>query len=123
MPRRVGGFDGVASRYGAQMQGCSYIALTKLDVLGYLERIPVCTHYELDGKRIDVFPADIDELEAARPVYEYLPGFRCDISGCRSKEELPQAALDYIRWIEEKIGCPIKYVSVGAEREACITMF
>ena len=72
---------------------------------------------------IDVFPADIDELEAARPVYEYLPGFRCDISGCRSKEDLPQAALDYIRWIEEKIGCPIKYVSVGAEREACITMF
>ena len=122
-PRRVGGFDVVASRYGAQMQGCSYIALTKLDVLGYLERIPVCTHYELDGKRIDVFPADIDELEAARPVYEYLPGFRCDISGCRSKEDLPQAALDYIRWIEEKIGCPIKYVSVGAEREACITMF
>ena len=122
-PRRVGGFDVVASRYGALMQGCTYIALTKLDVLSYLEKIPVCTHYELNGKRIDVFPADIDELEAAKPVYEYLPGFCCDISGCRSKEELPKAALDYIRFIEERVGCPIKYVSVGAERDAYITMF
>ena len=122
-PRRVGGFDVVASRYGALMQGCTYIALTKLDVLSYLEKIPVCTHYELSGRRIDSFPADIDELEAARPVYEYLPGFRCDISACRSKEDLPQAALDYIRFIEERVGCPIKYVSVGAERDAYITMF
>ena len=122
-PRRVGGFDVVASRYGALMQGCSYVALTKLDVLSYLEKIPVCVAYELDGKRIDYFPSDIDELNAAKPVYEYLPGFHCDVSGCRSKEDLPAAALDYIRYIEEAINCPIKYVSVGAEREACITMF
>ena len=122
-PRRVGGFDVVASRYGALMQGCSYVALTKLDVLSYLERIPVCVAYELDGKRIDYFPSDIDELNAAKPVYEYLPGFHCDVSGCRSKEDLPAAALDYIRYIEKAINCPIKYVSVGAEREACITMF
>ena len=122
-PRRVGGFDVVASRYGALMQGCSYVALTKLDVLSYLEKIPVCVAYELDGKRIDYFPSDIDELNAAKPVYEYLPGFHCDVSGCRSKEELPAAALDYIRYIEKAINCPIKYVSVGAEREACITMF
>ncbi|MCI7136350.1 MAG: adenylosuccinate synthase [Candidatus Limivicinus sp.] len=122
-PRRVGGFDVVASRYGALMQGCSYVALTKLDVLSYLEKIPVCVAYELDGKRIDYFPSDIDELNAAKPVYEYLPGFHCDVSGCRSKEDLPAAALDYIRYIEEAINCPVKYVSVGAEREACITMF
>ena len=122
-PRRVGGFDVVASRYGALMQGCSYVALTKLDVLSYLEQIPVCVAYELDGKRIDYFPSDIDELNAAKPVYEYLPGFHCDVSGCRSKEHLPAAALDYIRYIEKAINCPVKYVSVGAEREACITMF
>lgn len=122
-PRRVGGFDVVASRYGALMQGCSYVALTKLDVLSYLEKIPVCVAYELDGKRVDYFPSDIDELNAAKPVYEYLPGFHCDVSGCRSKEDLPAAALDYIRYIEKAINCPIKYVSVGAEREACITMF
>lgn len=122
-PRRVGGFDVVASRYGAKMQGCTYIALTKLDVLSYMEQIPVCVAYELDGKRIDRFPADIDELNAAKPVYEYLPGFHCDISGCRKVEDLPQAALNYIRYIEKAVNCPIKYVSVGAERDEYITMF
>lgn len=122
-PRRVGGFDVVASRYGAKMQGCTYIALTKLDVLSYMEQIPVCVAYELDGKRIDRFPADIDELNAANPVYEYLPGFHCDISACRKVEDLPKAALDYIRYIEKAVNCPIKYVSVGAERDEYITMF
>ena len=122
-PRRVGGFDVVASRYGALMQGCSYIALTKLDVLSYMDRIPVCVAYELNGRRIDSFPADIDDLEAAKPVYEYLPGFACDIGACRTVEDLPEAALAYIRYIEKAVGCPIKYVSVGAERDAYITMF
>ena len=122
-PRRVGGFDVVASRYGALVQGCTYIALTKLDVLSYLKKIPVCVAYELDGKRIDCFPSDIDELEAAKPVYEYLPGFNCDISNCRSVEDLPKEAFDYIRYIEKAVNCPIKYVSVGAEREAYIKMF
>ena len=122
-PRRVGGFDVVASRYGARMQGCTYIALTKLDVLSYMEQIPVCTAYELDGQRIDDFPASIDELNAAKPVYEYLPGFHCDLSACRKVEDLPKAALDYIRYIEKAVGCPVKYVSVGAERDAYIKMF
>ena len=122
-PRRVGGFDVVASRYGAKMQGCDYIALTKLDVLSYLKEIPVCVAYELDGKRIDTFPSDIDELNAARPVYEMRPGFCCDISACRKPEDLPPAAMDYIRYIEKAVGCPIKYVSVGAERDAYITLF
>ena len=85
-PRRVGGFDVVASRYGTKMQGCSYVTLTKLDVLSYMEKIPVCVAYKIDGKRVDVFPSGIEELNAAKPVYEYLPGFQCDISGCRTAE-------------------------------------
>jgi adenylosuccinate synthase len=121
-PRRVGGFDAVASRYGVMMQGCTCIALTKLDVLSYLEKIPVCTHYEVDGKTVDYFPVG-GELDRAKPVYEYMPGFHCDISKCRRPEELPKAALDYVRWIEKQVGCPIKYVSVGAERDDYIEMF
>ncbi|MEE1024237.1 MAG: adenylosuccinate synthase [Acutalibacteraceae bacterium] len=122
-PRRVGGFDVVASRYGALMQGCTYVALTKLDVLSYMDKIPVCTAYEIDGKKLESFPSSIDMLNAAKPVYEYLPGFNCDISTCRTVDDLPEAALNYIKYIENAIGCPIKYVSVGAERDAYITMF
>lgn len=122
-PRRVGGFDVVASRYGAKMQGCTYIALTKLDVLSYMDEIPVCTAYELNGEVIHTFPSDIDSLNAAKPVYEYMKGFKCDISGCRTKEDLPKEALEYIQYIEKVIECPVKYVSVGAERDAYIKMF
>ncbi|MBO5556660.1 MAG: adenylosuccinate synthetase, partial [Oscillospiraceae bacterium] len=122
-PRRVGGFDVVASRYGVKMQGCSSLALTKLDVLGYLKEIPVCVAYEIDGERVDTFPASIDRLNAAKPVYETLPGFCCDISGCRTWEELPAAARDYILYLEQAVGCPIRYVSVGAERDAYIQRY
>lgn len=92
----------VASRYGTKMQGCSYVALTKLDVLSYMEKIPVCTAYEIDGNRVDTFPSGIEELKCAKPIYEYLPGFQCDISGCRTVDDLPKAALEYIRYIEKK---------------------
>ena len=122
-PRRVGGFDVVASRYGAKMQGCTYVALTKLDVLSYMDEIPVCTAYELNGEVIHTFPSDIDSLNAAKPVYEYMKGFKCDISGCRTKEDLPKEALEYIQYIEKVIECPVKYVYVGAERDAYIKMF
>ena len=122
-PRRVGGFDVVASRYGTKMQGCTYVALTKLDVLSYMEKIPVCVAYKIGGRRVDIFPSGIDELNVAKPIYEYLPGFKCDISGCRTVDDLPKEALEYIRYIEKMIECPIKYVSVGAERDAYITMF
>lgn len=122
-PRRVGGFDVVASSYGAKMQGCTYVALTKLDVLSYMDEIPVCTAYELNGEVIHTFPSDIDSLNAAKPVYEYMKGFKCDISGCRTKEDLPKEALEYIQYIEKVIECPVKYVSVGAERDAYIKMF
>ena len=120
-PRRVGGFDVVASRYGVRMQGATEIALTKLDVLGYLDKVPVCTAYEIDGERVEDFPTGA-RLERAKPVYEYLPGFG-DVSKCRKKEDLPQTALDYIAYLEKAVGCPIKYVSVGAERDAYIEMF
>ncbi len=121
-PRRVGGFDVVASRYGVKMQGATELALTKIDVLSYLDKIPVCVAYEIDGKRVEKFPFG-EELEKAKPVYEYLDGFKCDISKCRKVEDLPGNALKYIRYIEKAVGCPIKYVSVGAERDSYVQMF
>ncbi|MCR5503079.1 MAG: adenylosuccinate synthase [Lachnospiraceae bacterium] len=120
-PRRVGAFDVVASKYGCLVQGADYIALTKMDVLSYMDRIPVCTAYEIDGVRTTDFPIGV-RLDRAKPVIEYLEGFG-DISGCRTKEALPKAALDYIRFIEEAVGCPVKYVSVGADRESYVKMF
>ena len=121
-PRRVGGFDVVASRYGTAVQGATCLALTKMDVLSYLDKIPVCVAYEVDGKLIDNFPSGHD-LDVAKPVYEYFDGWKCDISGCRRKEDLPPKALAYVEYIEKMMECPIKYVSVGAEREQYITMF
>ena len=118
-PRRVGGFDVVASRYGVRVQGCTEIALTKLDVLSYLDEIPICARYELDGREIDEFPFPA-VLADARPVETSMPGWKCDISGVRKWEDLPQAARDYVEYIEKAIGCPIGYVSVGPEREAII---
>ena len=118
-PRRVGGFDVVASRYGVRIQGATELALTKLDVLSGYGDIPVCTHYEVDGSVTDSFPSG-GALERAKPVYEYLPGFDGDISGCRSFGELPKAAQDYVNFCEDAVGCRIKYVSVGADREQII---
>ena len=118
-PRRVGPIDIVATRYGVEIQAATAIALTKLDVLSYMDRIPVCTHYLLDGKKIDRFPFPV-ALKNAKPVIEYLDGWRCDISGVRSWEELPVKAQNYVTFIEERIGCPIQYISVGPERESII---
>ena len=120
-PRRVGGFDVVASRYGVEMQGATDIAVTKLDVLSGMEKIPVCVAYELDGKRIDYFPTG-DALDRAKPVYEYLPGFSGDISACRRFADLPKQAQDYIRYLENAVSCRISYVSVGAERDEYIEL-
>ena len=120
-PRRVGGFDAVASRYGVMMQGATEIAVTKLDVLSYLEEIPVCEAYEVDGKLTTDFPMG-EELKRAKPVYRMHPGWKCDISGCRKFEDLPENAQKYVRYLEQAAGCKISYVSVGAEREAYIEM-
>ena len=121
-PRRVGPFDAVASKYGVRMQGATEIALTKLDILSYLDRIPVCVAYEIEGKRTTTFTTDRVKLAEARPVIEYLEGWKCDISGCRKKEDLPAAALRYIEYIEKAAECRIRYVSVGAERSEYLTL-
>ncbi len=118
-PRRVGPMDIVATRYGVTMQAATEIALTKLDVLSYMDTIPVCTQYELDGVRTDEFPFPA-AASRAKPVYEYLPGWKTPVGGCRSFDELPEAARAYVAFIEERINCPVKYVSVGAERDAII---
>ena len=118
-PRRVGPIDIVATRYGVEVQAATVIALTKLDVLSYMDKIPVCTHYMLDGKQIDRFPFPT-ALSHAKPVIEYFDGWKCDVSGIRRWEDLPKAAQDYINYIEEQIGCSIKYISVGAERDSII---
>ena len=121
-PRRVGGFDVVASSYGVKMQGADEIALTKLDILSFMDKIPVCVAYDIDGERTTVFPSG-EALAKAKPVYEYLDGWKCDISKCRTMEDLPKAAVDYVRYIEKITNCRIKYVSVGAERESYITVY
>ncbi|MBQ8685001.1 MAG: adenylosuccinate synthase [Clostridia bacterium] len=121
-PRRVGPFDVVASRYGIRCQGAKEIALTKMDVLSGYDEIEVCTAYELNGKIIHEFPF-IDVLDDCKPVFERVKGWKCDISACRKKEDLPKEALAYIEYIEKACDCKIKYVSVGPERDAYVEMF
>ena len=119
-PRRVGPIDLVASHYGVFCQGCDEVALTLLDVLDYMEKIPVVTGYKLtDGTITKRFPMGM-ALDTAQPVVEYLPGWHCDITAARKWEDLPQEARDYVEYLEKAIGCKITYISVGAEREAYI---
>ena len=119
-PRRVGPFDAVASRYGVQCQGCDELALTLLDVLDYMEEVPIVTAYKLtDGTTTTRFPMG-KTLDDAQPVVEKVPGWHCDITSVRKFEDLPQAAQNYVKRLEELVGCKIKYISVGPERDACI---
>ncbi|MBR1660058.1 MAG: adenylosuccinate synthase, partial [Oscillospiraceae bacterium] len=118
-PRRVGPIDLVATRYGVRCQGATALALTKLDVLSYMENIPVCARYEIDGQETDEFPFPA-LLPQAKPVVEYLPGWKCDISGARRWEELPKEARDYVEYLEKALGVPFAYVSVGAARDEII---
>ena len=118
-PRRVGPVDLVATRYGVEVQGATEIALTKLDVLSYLDEIPVCVKYVLNGKETDRFPFPA-ALGACTPVIESGKGWKQDISGVRSWEELPEEAKSYVQMIERAIRCPIKWISVGPERESII---
>ena len=118
-PRRVGPIDLVATRYGVQVQGATNIALTKLDVLSYLDEIPVCSHYIVNGKQTDEFPFPA-LLAEAKPVVEYHKGWKQDISGVRRWEDLPQEARDYVEYVEAQIGCHIGYVSVGPDRDSII---
>ena len=118
-PRRMGWFDCVASRYGCRLQGTTDVAFTVLDVLGYLDEIPVCTGYEVDGTVTEDFPVTW-KLEKAKPVLETLPGWKCDIRGIRKYEELPENCRKYIEFVEAHIGYPITMVSNGPGREDII---
>ncbi len=119
-PRRVGWLDTVAVRYGCMMQGATGIALTNIDVLSYLDKIPVCAAYETeDGTITKDFPVT-PVLEKCKPVWEYLPGWKCDISKARSFDELPENARKYVEFIEKETGCPVVIVSNGPARENTI---
>ena len=118
-PRRMGWFDVVASRYGCRVQGATEVALTVLDVLGYLDELPVCVGYEIDGKVTKDFPTT-NMLKKAKPVYEVLPGWKCDIRGIRNYDELPENCRKYVEFIEEQIGFPITMVSNGPGRDDII---
>ena len=118
-PRRVGPIDIVATRYGIQCQGATDIALTKLDVLSYMDEIPICARYELSGQETDAFPFPA-VLPDAKPVMTAMLGWKCDISKVRSWDELPENARNYVEYVERAIGCHIGYVSVGAERDSLI---
>ena len=118
-PRRMGWFDCVASKYGCRLQGATDVAFTVLDVLGYLDEIPVCVGYEIDGEVTTDFPAT-SLLKKAKPVYEYLPGWKEDIRGIRNYDELPENCRKYIEFVEEQIGYPITMVSNGPGRHDII---
>ena len=118
-PRRMGWFDCVASKYGCRMQGTTDVAFTVLDVLGYLDEIPVCVGYEIDGKVTTDFPVT-HLLEKAKPVYKTLPGWKCDIRGIRKYEDLPENCRNYIEFVEKEIGFPITMISNGPGREDII---
>lgn len=118
-PRRVGWFDAVATKYGCMVQGTTEVAFTVLDPLGYLDEIPVCVGYEIDGKVTDRFPCT-SKLEKAKPVIKKLPGWKCDITGIREFDKLPVEAQNYVNEIEKLIGFPITYVSNGPGREDII---
>ena len=118
-PRRMGWFDAVATRYGVRMQGTTEVALTVIDVLGYLDEIPMCVGYEIDGKVTKDFPTT-PQLEKAKPVWKVMPGWKCDIRGITKYEDLPEACRNYIEAIEEEIEAPITMVSNGPGRHEII---
>lgn len=118
-PRRMGWFDAVASRYGCRIQGSTEVALTVLDVLGYLDELPVCVGYEIDGEVTKDFPTTV-RLERAKPVYKVLPGWKCEIRGIRKYEDLPENCRNYIEFIEKEIETPITMVSNGPGRDEII---
>jgi adenylosuccinate synthase len=118
-PRRMGWFDCVASKYGCRLQGTTDVAFTVLDVLGYLDEIPVCVGYEIDGEVTTEFPTTA-KLEKAKPVLKTLPGWKCDIRGIKNYEELPENCRKYVEFIEEQIGFPITMVSNGPGRDDII---
>lgn len=118
-PRRVGWFDAVATKYGCALQGATDVALTIIDALGYLDEIPVCVAYEIDGEKVTEFP-NTTQLYKAKPVYKTFKGWKCDVSKVKNWDDMPQEAKDYVDAIEKMIGYPITMVSNGPEREALL---
>ncbi len=118
-PRRMGWLDLVATRYGCKVQGATQVAFTVLDALGYLDEIPVCVAYELDGERIDYFPSTT-KLKRAKPILEVLPGWKCDIRGIKNYNELPENCRKYIEFAEKAVGVPFTMISNGPKREDII---
>ena len=115
----MGWLDLVATRYGCRVQGSTSVALTVLDVLGYLDKIPVCVGYEIDGKRVDSFP-NTNKLKKAKPILKIMDGWKCDISNITKYEDLPLNCRKYIEFAEKEIGVPIKIVSNGPSRDNII---
>ena len=119
-PRRCGWLDTVAVRYSIELCGITSVALTLIDVLSGLDHVQICTGYKHRGQRLDTFRADMDTLAEVEPVYETLPGWRGNISGCRNFDELPREAQQYVKRVEQLVGAPVKIVSVGPERTATL---
>lgn len=119
-PRRCGWFDAVAVKYAVDLQGITHVALTLIDVLSGLDHINICTGYNYKGTRLKHFRTDVDTLTDVKPVYETLPGWRGNLTGCRKFNELPPEAQKYVKTLEKLIGAPIKFVSVGADRQATL---
>jgi adenylosuccinate synthase len=119
-PRRCGWFDGVVVRYAARVNGLTDLAVTKLDVLDTIEKIGLCTAYELGDEVLTEFPADLELVERARPKYEWFEGWGCSTAGARRLSDLPAAARRYLERIEELVETPIRYVSVGTRRDQII---
>ncbi|MEK7667693.1 MAG: adenylosuccinate synthetase, partial [Gemmatimonadota bacterium] len=119
-PRRCGWFDAVVVRYSARVNGLTDLAVTKLDILDSIDPIPVCTHYLLDGQRVDELPDTVPELERVRPVYESLPGWTRPTGNARHVEDLPAAARRYLERIEGLAGTRVRYIGVGTRREQLI---
>ncbi len=120
--RRCGWFDGVIGRYAVEVNGLDCLAITKMDVLDELDEIQVCVAYELDGSRIDHFPCSAEDFARCRPIFETLPGWQSSTAGCRSLDELPPAAMSYLRFLAELMEVPIAIVSVGPQRDQTIVV-
>jgi adenylosuccinate synthase len=121
-PRRCGWFDAVATKYAAELNGFNSVALTKLDVLDALDEIKVCIGYEIDGKRIDTFPAVSQELAKIKPIYETLEGWKSETLGITKIEELPTKAREYVEFLSNSIGVEIGLISTGPERDQTIIL-
>jgi adenylosuccinate synthase len=119
-PRRCGWLDLVALKYSASLNGVDGLALTMLDVLSAFEEVKVCVGYEIDGKKVDYFPMHQTDLHHARPIYQALPGWGADVTGCRRREELPEEAQEFVGFIEAELGVPLRMISVGPERDQAI---